>query len=231
MRQRWVLATLFVAMSFPGNLRADPDPEHWRSVWAPRALERYLTLKGGGLVLDGLEGSYFGIEGGATANEIFDLGFSIDWFRHRDRTTTRVLDTGDGFQPPIRAEITTFENGADFVPFGVTLRLQLPLRGARVRPYVAGTLGYEILYLQFSNSEAGSPPYGLKLGRSETLYGSMWQAAAGVAVDLGQDVELLGEVGMHAGSPSREARLDGVPVDLRVDLDGAYLRAGVRIRI
>jgi hypothetical protein len=231
MQQRWVVAILLAAMSLPGDLHADPDQEHWRSVWAPRALERYMALNGGGLALDGIEGSYFGIEGGATANGIFDFGFSVDWFRHRDRTTVRVLDTGGGFQPPIHAEITTFENGADFVPFGVTVRLQVPLRGARVRPYVAGTLGYEILYLQFSDSEAGTPLYDPKLGRSETLYGSMWQAAAGVAVDLGRDVELLGEVGMHAGSPTREARLDGVPVDLRVDLEGAFLRAGVRIRI
>jgi hypothetical protein len=215
----------------PGNIRSQRWGD-WDS--NPRAFDRYLLLKGGGLLIGGEggpDGAYFGFEVGGSSGGVFDLGIAVDWF-HRHRREMQVLfETDHGFEPPVRGEITAFESSTDFVPFGVAGRVRLPLANAAIRPFVAGMAGWEVLYLRYYAHDPQPNPYGALLDRSEWFGGFGWQASAGVEFALGRGVGILGEVGMHRGEPSQSVRLDGVPVDLRVRLNGAFLRAGVRLAI
>lgn len=227
-------AAIGAALVLPDAARADrcgPIRSRSRSPSGGSAdFESYAILKGGGMDLDGADpGGWFGLELGGSAASRLDVGFSVDWYHRRSREMDLLFETEHGFEPPIRGEITRFESSADFVPLGVTLRLRVPIGRGSVVPFVSGTLGYEILHLEFLDRAAPPLPYDDLLGGSETLAGFGWQAAAGVEIALAPGIGLLGEAGLHRGTPSRTTELDGVPVDLSAPLDGAFLRVGLRV--
>lgn len=85
--------------------------------------------------LDGAHpGGWYGLELGGTSGGRLDFGFSVDWYHRGSREMELLFVTGHGFDPPIRSEVTRFESWADFVPFGVTLRLRLPVGRGPVAP-------------------------------------------------------------------------------------------------
>jgi len=86
-----------------------------------------------------------------------------------------------------------------------------------------------VLYLSFYERNPDPRPWDALLDRSEWFSGAAWQASAGVEFAVSPTVGILGEVGMHRSEPSKDANYLGDPVELRVPLNGGFLRAGVRV--
>ncbi|MFQ5600722.1 MAG: hypothetical protein ACE5G2_09210 [Candidatus Krumholzibacteriia bacterium] len=193
--------------------------------------ESYLILKGGGLHVSedpSTDGVYLGLELGGSVEDVVDIGFSVDYF-HRSSSEMLVLQESEVEDLPFRLVATLDESAVHLVPIGLTMRVRIPLAGDRVTPFVSGTIAYEALFLENPSTE--DPDLQGILEEDETFTGFGWQAAAGVDVGLSPSFGLFGEVGLHRSSPSREIELDGVPVDLKVDLDGAFLRGGLRVTL
>jgi hypothetical protein len=212
----------------PANAN-DRHEEAWTLPMNPR----YGLLKAGGLMVGGEhgpEGIWTGIEMGTTFNRTLDVGFSIDWSHRARRDVETIFVTDQGFEPPIRAEVTTFESSTDLVPFGVSLRLKLPT-DAGLRPFVSTMLGYEVLYKTFKGQVPFPEPGATLLDRAEWFGGFAWQVAAGIEYGMSNGVSLHGELGVHRGEPSQQARFESEEVDLRVRMHGAFVRAGIRVAL
>ncbi len=213
--------------------RAERGRGWWDGRSGSHAPDTYAILKGGGLYVadgGGTDGLYLGLELGGEVERVFDLGLSVDYFHKRTRDLQVLFDSHD-YQFPVHATVTNFESSADFVPLGFTVRLKLPMATGAVTPFVSGTLAYEILHLGLVDRNRPPRPYQDLLGDSETFTGFGWQAAAGVQVAGSPSLGLFGELGLHRSSPSQSAVVNGTPVDLKVDLDGGFLRAGLRVGI
>ncbi len=236
---KWCLCLALLA-ALPALAAANPhEPEFgWRHRERRREsfgpAQGYVAVKGGGLALGAAGatgGTYVGVETGITASEVLDVGFSVDYFHRRSRDLDVWFETDHGFDPPVRGEITRFESSADFVPIGVTARLRLPTGTQACRPFVAATLAYEVLHLSFFDRNAPVRPYDNILTNDETFMGFGWQASAGVDFGLAPGVGVFGELGLHRGTPSQAVEVNGDPVDLRVQMNGAFLRGGVRVAL
>ena len=242
MRIRSLLVSLGVSaasvLGLPHQARAQEWHRHGHDRWdgIPTAAfhRAYAILKGGGMALrgdDGPAGSYFGLEVGQSTADRLDLGVSVDWFHHRSRDLELLFETENGFQPPLRGEITRFESSSDFVPLGFTARLRLPLQKSALVPFVSGTLAYEILHVEFYSHESTPGKIAVLLGNSQTLMGFGWQAAGGVELALAPGLGIVGEAGFHSSDPSRELDSGGDPVDVRTSLHGGFVRAGLRLAL
>ena len=195
--------------------------------------DSYVLLKGGGLRTTddpASTGLFAGLELGGTVEDVIDFGLSVDYFR---RATSEVLVLGETQANglPVRAAATLEESAAHLVPIGLTMRLHVPLATRRVMPFISGTLAYEVLLLENNGTLDPSDPLQAILREEETFHGFGWQASAGVDIGVSPSVGLFGEVGMHRGSPKQKIELDGQPVDLEVDMHGAFLRAGLRVAL
>lgn len=195
--------------------------------------DSYVLLKGGGLRTTddpASTGLFAGIELGGTVEDVIDFGLSVDYF-HRATSEMLVLGETEANGLPVRAAATLEESAAHLVPIGLTMRVHVPLATKRVMPFVSGTLAYEILLLENNGTLDPSDPLQAILREEEMFYGFGWQASAGVDIGVSPTVGLFGEVGMHRGSPQQKIELDGRPVDLEVDMHGAFLRAGLRVAL
>jgi len=85
-----------------------------------------------------------------------------------------------------------------------------------------------MLFLENRGAASSNDPVLQALGEKETFTGFGWQAAAGLDVSLSQTVGLIGELGWHRSAPRQEIELNGQNVDLKVDLEGPFLRGGLR---
>jgi hypothetical protein len=203
----------------PPRQRSDPDS--------------YVLLKGGGLRTTddaASTGLYTGIELGGTVEDVIDFGLSVDYF-HRSTSEMLVLGETQANGLPVRAEATLEESAAHLIPIGLTMRVHVPLATKRVMPFVSGTLAYEVLILENNGTLDPSDPLQGILLEEETFHGFGWQATAGVDIGVSPSVGLYGEVGLHRSSPQQEIELDGLPVDLKVDMHGGFLRAGLRVAL
>jgi hypothetical protein len=97
-------------------------------------------------------------------------------------------------------------------------------------PFAAATLAYEMLYLENTSAVAGDPYLDLLLDE-ETFAGFGVQAGGGVGVQLSPTVGIFGEAGYHWSAPSQRFFVQGHPVDLEVNMDGPYLRGGIRLAL
>jgi hypothetical protein len=225
-----------IVLVAPALVHANPDDD-WGSRhhggWRQKP-QGYVALKGGSMALGDNptpDGVYVGLDAGSTLSRVLDIGFSLDYFHRRSRDLDVLFETNHGFEPPVQGVSTRFESAADFVPIGLSARLRLPVRTGALAPFVAGSVSYEVLHLSFFDRDAPRQPYDNVLGTDETFMGVGWQASAGLEVGLAEGVGLFGELGMHRGTPSRSIELDGQPVDLRVRMNGGFLRAGLRLAL
>jgi len=225
-------AGLVCAVAFIPNDSNAGSRDRWRWDDARRSnLDPYAMLKGGGMMLGagGSTGGYFGFEIGQNAADRVDFGFSVDWYHRHSRDLELVFDTDHTFDPPLRGQVTRFESSSDFVPIGVTLRLQLPLRNEAIVPFLSGTVAYEVLHVEFYDRDRIPDSWDGLLGASQTLMGFGWQMAGGITLALGPGFGLFGEAGLHRGEPSRTIETWGVdPIDVSASLHGGFLRAGLR---
>lgn len=228
----FVAGFVVVCVVCPSAGVADPcsrsEPRRVRSLY--RNPETYARFAAGGMHLtsgEGWGGAYAGLEVGASPHRNLDLGLGLDYF-HRSESQTEVLyETRGGYVPPVRAEVTRFESRTHLVPIGLTARLRLPTPANVVQPFVAAMLTYEILHLELQDPDRPAEPFGL--GAAETFTGFGVQAAAGVEFRVTPGVGISGEVGAHSSSPSQGVRDREPPMRLRVDLDGAFARLGIRL--
>src|SRR5262245_27837921 len=180
-------ALIVITVTLP--LAGQAEAHSWRHPWGhpsdagPSSFERYFLLKGGGLFLGGdgvADGAYLGMEVGSSAQRVLDIGFAMDWFHRHSRDVEVLFETDHGFDPPVRGVISNFESSTDFVPFGITAKLRIPLANQTLRPFISGMVGYEVLYLSFYERNPEQRPWDALLDRSERFAGAAWQAAAGV---------------------------------------------------
>jgi hypothetical protein len=207
------------------------EDRRWSGLRHRRDPESYMILKGGGLHVTQdprTTGGYVGIEMGGSVDEVLQVGFSLDYFHHRNDEMV-VLQEGETNGLPVRVEQTISESVAHLVPVGLTMRVRIPLAGQRITPFLSGTLAYEMLFLENQGSLPSQDPVLSQLEERETFTGFGWQAAGGVDVSLSPTFGLIGELGWHRSSPRQEVLLNGQEVDLKVDLDGPFLRGGLRI--
>jgi hypothetical protein len=193
--------------------------------------ESYMILKGGGLHITqnpATTGGYAGIELGGTMENVLQFGFSIDYFHHRTRDV-QVLQESETNGLPLRAEQTVSESVAHLVPVGLTMRVRLPIASSILTPFISGTLSYEMLFLENRGTPPATDPLFASLQSQETFTGFGWQAAAGLDIGLSPTFGLLAELGWHRSAPHKEIQLDGQTVDLKIELDGPFLRGGLRI--
>ena len=190
--------------------------------------ESYFALKGGGLRVGEdptTDGVFFGAEFGGALEKVLEVGFSVDYY-YRSTDNTFVISESSFENLPL--EVVAFEHtAAHLVPLGLTLRLRLPIAGDVVTPIVSTTLSYEMLFLENVGGTIEDPVLA-SLAEHETFTGFGWQAAAGLGVRLSPTVGVFGEAGYHWGSPGQGFYIDGIPVDIKVRLDGAFLRGGLR---
>ncbi len=193
--------------------------------------ESYFALKGGGLRIGedpSTDGVFFGMEVGGALEKVLEVGFSVDYYY---RSTDNALVISESSFENLPVELVTFERtAAHLVPLGLTLRLRLPIAGDVVTPIVSTTLAYEMLFLENVGGTVDDPLLSA-LAEHETFTGFGWQAAAGLGVRLSPSIGVFGEAGYHWGSPAQGFLIDGVPVDIKVKLDGAFLRAGLRFAL
>ena len=190
--------------------------------------ESYFSLKGGGLRVGEdptTDGVFFGAEFGGVLEKVLEVGVSLDYYY---RSTDNALVVAESSFENLPLEVVTFERtAAHLLPLGLTLRLRLPIAGDVVTPIVSTTLSYEMLFLE-NVGGALEDPLLASLAEHETFTGFGWQAAAGLGLKLSPTVGVFGEAGYHWGSPGQGFYLDGIPVDIKVRLDGAFLRGGLR---
>lgn len=192
--------------------------------------ESYMVLKGGGLFVAEQDGLYFGVEAGGSFDDVLDFGISLD-YHYRSSADHMSLGTTNFEDLPVEVVATLDESSAHLVPIGMTARVRLPIGGEAFAPFISGTVSYETLFLHNVGDPFADDPILRALEQDERFSGFGWQAAAGMDMRLSPRFALFGEVGMHRSSPSLEILYDGVPVDLKVDLDGAFLRGGLRFRL
>ena len=203
----------------------------WRtSITEPTKPDSYVLLKGGGMYVNEepqTEGVFAGLELGGTVEEVLDIGFSVDYF-YRGTSETNLVTQSDVDGLPVKVVSTVDESSAHLVPVGVTMRLHLPLFGPRFMPFVAGTFAYESLFLRNFGDPNSSDPVKRILAEDQTFNGFGWMGAAGMDLKFSPALALFGEVGLHHGSPAQQIQLNGANVDLKIDMDGPYLRGGLR---
>jgi len=234
MRHRSLLFASVVLVA-PTLAHANPDDD-WRPRQHAAVSQRpqgYVALKGGSMALGDdptPDGVYVGLDAGSTLSRVLDIGFAIDYFHHESRDVDVLFESSHGFEPPVQGVSTRFRSAADFVPIGLSARLRLPTHTA-LSPFVGGTVSYEILHMSFFDRDAPRQPSNDVLGTEQTLMGVGWQASAGLEIGLAQGVGLFGELGLHRGTPTRSIELNGQPVDLRVPMNGGFVRAGLRLAL
>ena len=212
-----------------------PAPTRWRgpvlehrrtSSRYRRQQESYLALKGGGLRLGDdptTDGVFLGLEVGGAIEKVFEVGFSVDYY-YRNTENFLVLDQSRVAQLPVQV-VSSEHTSAHLLPLGLSLRLRLPT-GDTISPFVSTTLAYEMLFLD--NLGGSGDPWLEALATDETFTGWGVQTAAGLGVRLAPAVGLFAEGGYHWGSPSQDYVINGLPVELRVNMDGPFLRGGLR---
>lgn len=213
---------------------AAPDPCRPVQPRRLRALhsspEAYVRLSAGGMHLGAAGGSggvFAGVEAGFCPVAPFDFGITVDYFRRTASESEIVYETDGGYVPPVRVEVTRHESNTHLVPIGLAARWRLPLPAHGVAPYVAAHLSWDILVLELHDAARTRQPYGL--GSSETFTGFGAGAAAGVEFGVAPGVAVAGEVGVRSSSPSQVLHDVATPTRLRVDVDGAFLRLGLRL--
>ena len=193
--------------------------------------QSYLALKGGGLRVgedSATDGLFLGFEVGGSLQNVFEIGFSADYY-YRSTDNALVLSQSNFENLPLQV-VESDHTSAHLLPLGVTLRLRLPV-SETVSPFISTTLAYEMLFLENVGGGGTGDPLLDALAEDETFTGFGWQAAAGLGIRLAPAVGLFGEAGYHWGSPSQGFLIQGVPVDLKVNMDGAFVRGGLRFDI
>ena len=203
----------------------------WSRPGNDSAPQSYMLLKGGVLHVTedpATTGGLLGIEMGGTMENVVQLGFSLDYFYHSTREMD-VLNTSEANGLPVTIEQTLTETVAHLVPVGLTMRIRIPIASSAITPFISGTLSYEMLFLESRGVERSTDPVLSLLEEKETFTGVGWQAAAGLDIGLSPMFGLIGEVGWHQSSPSKEIIYNGEAVDLKINLEGPFLRGGLRI--
>jgi hypothetical protein len=224
-----VLAGILVLLIAPGadaHRRRAPRPS-----WRP-AFETYTAFKAGGFDADGLDapgeggfGLFLGAEWGIAPAPGLELGMALDWFHREAGQRTLLLDDGS-YGPPVEL-VAADGTSSDLLPFGAVVRAKLPVGDGRLVPFLAGHLGIDVLRLAYRTAPGPGAP-----GHDEAVewfHGLGSGVSMGVEAGLGPGASLLFEAGLHESEPHRDLRIDGVPVQARVDADGEFVRAGVKL--
>lgn len=234
---RWAVLAGMLVMVTGSTAQAHrhyPPPVR-RGVRGP-AIDTYTTFKLGGFGTDAADtpastgsgdwGLYVGAEWGISPVPNLDLGLSWDWF-HREDTHGSVLTVDDPYALPVEF-VAANGTSTDLIPFGAVIRAKFPVGNGQLAPFIAGHVGWDLLRLGFSDvySDGGGA---VLIEDTEWFHGMSAGLSTGVEAAIGPGVGVVFEAGLHQSEPHKNLVLDGVPVQARVDADGEFVRAGVRL--
>ncbi len=230
MRSLIVMSCVLAASLLPDPASAHRRSRPSRDPYRYRAfpIETYAAFKAGGYDADaqwsGDGGLFLGFEWGVTPVPPVDFGFAVDWV-HRNNRGEAILVTDDPFPFPAEWEITTGVS-SDLVPMGPVLRARMPIADSRIVPFISGHLTYDVMRVEWTVIDEFN---GQLVTDGEWFHGLGAGAAVGVEAQMSPGLALLVEAGLHDSEPGREFRVNGVPLDVRVDAGGEFARAGLRV--
>ncbi len=177
------------------------------------------------------DGFYGGLEFGFSVSPRFDLGVTGDLF-HRSRSAgTRAFDDFDPpYDLPVDGSVNATASSTNLGMLGLGARLRFPFDGGGPAPFVSGGLLLQILHLSSLERVEIGGGYLEERERSDTFAGVGWHAGGGVDLPLDGRIGFLAELGYVHARPTKELNEPGyVPVTLRANASGYYLRGGLRI--
>ena len=237
-RNRWWMLAGIAGMV--ALIAAPPAQAHRRrpaprpTPWIP-SVDTYTSFKLGGFGANGTSGEtgdsgnwgmFLGAEWGVAPVPNLDLGLSMDWF-HREDTRGSVLAVDGPYALPVEL-VAADGTSTDLIPFGAVVRAKFPVGDGRLAPFVAGHLSWDLLRLNFRRVESDGN-YAVLNENTEWFHGMGAGFSTGVEAALGPGVAAVFEAGLHQSEPHKNLTIDGVPVQARVDADGEFLRAGVKL--
>lgn len=171
-------------------------------------------------------GFIIGYEGGSYIDNNFNFGWSIDWFHKNyvDKTLVNSFNEVYGISGDIN-ELRARTNFHDIpIMLGVTVKHFV---APRVKIYVTGSIGGEVLIIDFRNFEN---PDNSEL---KAAFDFNWRIGLGTAYDIGSRSELLLEVTYHTSEPSWTYEVDSPPLGKKTferayDMSGIMVRTGFR---
>ncbi len=171
---------------------------------------------GSGLFLNGAIGAEL-------PNSPVDLGVGLSWYHRSTGGSEFVTSFEDPAGNQGRRVIQTDEVTTDLVPLMAFLRLRFPM-GQGIEPYVGAGAGWEWLMVEGVDSDG--------FAFSDDYSGFGAQVFGGMNFTVGQNTALYGEVLYNSSTVSADFYDPFYGVDVRdeIDMDGAALHAGVRLR-
>lgn len=218
------------SLNLPGYAleRADRPIRHRRPGYYSggyRRPEYFATLGGGAFDPSNQPGSGLYLNGafGTSLAERLDLGVQLSWY-HRSVGGSQVVYQ---YQDPAgNTRTVVLEAGdvnTDLVPVMGTARVRIPV-SPNVEPYVGGSLGWEWLTVEGTDSNG--------ISFSDDYDGFGAQLLGGVNFYASPEMALYGEAVWNASTPSAEfydPSLNAI-IKEKVDFDGIGFHAGLRFR-
>lgn len=174
-------------------------------------------------------GFIIGYEGGVMVDEIFSFGWSADWFHTEYTDKQLVSQFNDAYGGVIDETINELRARTvlNSFPLMVNITGGNPI-APKTRFFFRGAIGAEVLiisYRDFQNPDESDLKGAFDLS---------WEAAAGIAYEIGSRSDIFAEISYHSSKPSWEYEVnDGSSPNPRIfersyDMTGVMLRGGVR---
>lgn len=171
-------------------------------------------------------GFIIGYEGGKYIDEIFNFGWSIDWF-HKNYVDKTLVDSFNEIYG-ISGDLNELRARTNFHDIPIMLSVTVKhLVAPRTKIYATGGIGGEVLIIDFRNFEN---PDNSEL---KAAFDLNWRIGLGAAYNIGPRSELLLEVNYHNSEPSWTYEVDSEPFGKRTferayDMSGVMIRGGFR---
>jgi hypothetical protein len=128
----------------------------------------------------------FGVRAGANLDDVFQLGFGLDWSHRSDRSTVVTTDVPLPGGGTAQRQTVLAQSSSNLVPMMAFLQLS-PGVDLPVAPYFGLAGGYQVLFLDAENFETGE--------QFEATYdGWGWQLWGGATMPLSGRTRLAAEV-------------------------------------
>ncbi|GAB4295518.1 MAG: hypothetical protein Kow0098_17840 [Ignavibacteriaceae bacterium] len=171
-------------------------------------------------------GFIIGYEGGKSIDEIFNFGWSLDWFHksYVDKDLVEDFNNVYGISGGLN-ELRAETNLHDFpLMINVTGRQNV---APRTDVFISGSVGAEVLIIDYNNFENPDE------SELQGAYDFNWRIGVGGLYQLSQRADLLLEFSYHSSKPSWEYEVDDPVIGKRTfervfDMSGLMARLGFR---
>jgi hypothetical protein len=187
------------------------------------ALGNTTTIQLGWLNPDATDtGFIIGIGQSRVFDEMVELGVSVDYFSNRHTDEETVSDSSTGGPTNLTTKQVNLETNTIMVPLMANLTIKLPVTSP-IKPYIAGSIGYVMLWDKYKNHEEG-------IDQTKFFSGLGWRVAVGGMYQLGSMSDLTAELFYNGAKPSRDAEdALGLPTFTEVNMSGIGFRFGIKV--